>query len=176
MYPSIVDIYAYHIMKGGRSFQIRSVCGNVTAKQLRSLSQLRSLQSEAATNSLTSSWRREAPLVPHKNAYNFLIHQWKVYHNQKTPLKAWKNKAKNVVTTSGHSIEVVKSSHKAKCVQQHISFNHTRDCLTWSSNTKTFLASHTIYSSYIYTSFNLLQNRKSTSTYFLLLPIWLWIL
>ena len=97
-------------------------------------------------------------------------------HNQKTPLKAWKNKAKNVVTTSGHSIEVLKSSHKAKCVQQHISFNHTRDCLTWSSNTKTFLASHTIYSSYIYTSFNLLQNRKSTSTYFLLLPIWLWIL
>ena len=112
-------------------------------------------------------------LIHDNNVHYIYKKNWN--HNQKTPLKAWKNKAKNVVTTSGHSIEVVKSSHKAKCVQQHISFNHTRDCLTWSSNTKTFLASHTIYSSYIYTSFNLLQNRKSTSTYFLLLPIWLWI-
>ena len=54
-------------------------------------------------------------------------------------------------------------------------FNHTRDFPTWSSNIQTFMASNTIYSSYIYKSFNLLQNRKSTLTYFVLLPIWLWI-
>ena len=59
------------------------------------------------------------------------------------------------------------------CATTH--FNHTRDCLTLSSNIQTSLAPHTIYSSYIYKSLNLLQNRESTSTYFLLLPIWLWI-
>ena len=91
------------------------------------------------------------------------IHKKNWNHNQKTPLTAWRNKAKKLFIISGHSIKVMKSSHKAKiCATTHFNHNHQRLPYMIFKHSQTFLASHTIHSSYIYKSFNWLHNREST--------------
>ena len=44
----------------------------------------------------------------HRTSIEIVVSVW-IYHNQKTPLKAWRNKAKNVFTSSSHSRKVMKS-------------------------------------------------------------------
>ena len=73
----------------------------------------------------------------------------------------------------GNSIEVEKSLPKAKRLQSYISI--IREIALHGLWTFKCCWNLIWYSSYIYKSFNLLQNRESTSTHFVFLPIWLWI-